>query len=337
VLEIRRREQTFANRENRYTTALLNSKLFRIAQFGGDFSNAESYCSRATGILDGLAESDTSNALYRITAARFNQELADLQVSKDGGNVADSMERYRKAIALADSIPAEPANAIAGADGLSLNEKILSVTQMAYKRIGQRHELEGRSDEALEAYMNALKESEKLLAAGNPRKPQAEVVVAIALGNAGRLQATTGAVNDGAEKIERGIATCEKAVQNDPKNVLARSELALLHWNAGKVGLIRNNAANALKSFRKAADLQQELVELNPKDLYNLANLADTFTSIGSANAIQKNVAEAESFFKRSYEIWSGMKEKGMLPGYYSHKPQEVLTLLQRASDRHRS
>src|SRR5215207_4652911 len=153
------------------------------------------------------------------------------------------MERYNKAIALSRSIAASPANDVAAADGLSLNEKILSVTQMAYKRLGQRHELARRSDEALEAYVNALRESEKLLAAGNPRKPQAEVVVAIALGNAGRLQATTGAVDNGSENVKRGIAICEIAVSNDPKNALAKSELALLYWNAGKISLIRNNAA----------------------------------------------------------------------------------------------
>jgi tetratricopeptide (TPR) repeat protein len=330
ALAIRERLFASADSENHYATAMLNSKLFRAAQFTGDFGSAESFCSRATSILEKLAESDPTNALYRVTAARFNQELADLLVSKTGGNVAEAMERYRKAIALTGSIAPSPRNDVAGPDGLSLNEKILSVTQMAHKRLGQRYELEGRSDEALEAYENALRESERLLAAGNPRKSQAEVVFAIALGNAGRMRATTGSADDGAQKVERGITICETAVNNDPKNVLARSELALLYWNAGKISLIRNNAADALKSFRKAEKLQQELVELNPKDLYNLANLADTYASIGSA--YEMNRIEAEAFFKRSYEIWNRLKEKDMLPGYYAHKPGEVMALMRRAT-----
>ena len=332
ALTIREGLFPMADTENRYATAMLNSKLFRSAQFAADFAAAETYCSRATGILEGLTAADPSNVLYRVTAARFNQELADLLVSKTDGNVAEAMDRYNKAITLATSVAPSPANEMTGADGLNLNEKILSVTQMAYKRLGQRHELEGRNQEALEAFMNALKECEKLLAAGNPQKPQAEVVLAIALGNAGRLQAMTGAIEDGAEKVARGIAICEKAVQSDPKNVLARSELALLHWNAGKIRDIRADAAAALKSFEAAEKLQEELTELNPRDLYNLANLADTYSSIGSAFEHQKDSVKAGAFFKKSYDIWAGMKAKDMLPGYYAHKPEETLKLLNSAT-----
>lgn len=333
ALTIREGLFPMANPDNRYATAMLNSKLFRSAQFSGDFADAESYCARATGILEGLTAADPSNAVYRVTAARFNQELADLLVSKTDSNVAEAMDRYNKAITLATSTTPSDANEVADADGISLNEKILSVTQMAYRRLGQRYELEGRKQEALEAFMNSLKECEKLLAAGNPQKPQAEVVLAIALGNAGRLQAVTGAIDAGQQEIDRGIAICEKAAQSDPKNVLARSELALLYWNVGNIGLLRSDAAAALKSFGMAERLQQDLTESNPWDMYNLANLADTYSSMGSAYEHQKDRTHAAAFFKKSYEIWKGMKEKDMLPGYYANKPAETLALMTRAAD----
>lgn len=328
------RESLFANagRENRYATAMLNSKLFRSAQFAADFSAAETYCSRATSILEELADSDPNNALYRVTAARFNQELADLLLSKTDGNVAEGMERYNRAIALASSIAPSAENSVTGADGLNLNEKILSVTQMAYKRIGQRHELEGRTQQALDAYLNAQKESEKLLAAGNPQKQQAEVVLAIALGNSGRLKAMTGDIDAGAADIERGISICDKAVTSDPKNVLARSELALLHWNEGKIRLLRNDPHAALKGFQAAERLQHELTELNPRDLYNLANLADTYTSLGSAYETQNDTGKAAGYYKKSYEIWAQIKANGMLPGYYAHKPEEVEKFVKRTT-----
>lgn len=319
-----------AGPDDRYATAMLNSKLFRIMQYSGDLNQAESYCSRATAILDEIAKADGSNALYKVTAARFNQELGDLIVTKAGGDTASALGHYSRAIDLSLSVPPSPANAVTGPDGLNLNEKILSVTQMAYKRLGQRHEMEGRDGEALAAYLNALSESEKLLNAGDPKKPQAEVVVAIALGNAGRLEARTGDVESGRERVRRAIAICENAVQSDPKNVIARSELALLHWNAGEISLIQKDAAAALESFQAAAELQQALVEQNPRDLYNLANLADTYSSIGQANETLGRTENSLGSFEKSYKIWIGMKEKGMLAGYYSHKPEQLQNFIAR-------
>ena len=152
-----------------------------------------------------------------------------------------------------------------------------------------------------------------------------------ARGNAGRLQAITGAVTGGVDNVELGIAVCEKAVQTDPKNVLARSELALLYWNAGKISLMRKNAADALRHFEMAEKLQQELVNLNPRDLYNLANLADTYTAIGLTHESMNETSQAHASFKRGHEIWTGLKEKDLLPGYYSHKPDETLRLMDRA------
>ena len=332
ALAIRESLFTESTTEARYSTAMLNSKLFRMMQFGGNIADAQAYCERATEILDGVAVADPNNSLYRATAARFHQELGDLVWTRSAEEAPKALEHYRQAISLIESIPASPDNEVAGPDGLNLNEKLLSVTQMAYRRIGEREEAEGRLPEALQAFRKALEECEKLLAAGNPKKLQAEVVLAIALGNVGRLESATGNIEGGMAKVNRAIEICERAVTSDPKNYLAKSQVALLYWNSGNIRLIQNELVSSLADFKKAQSMQQGLLDANPKDLYNLGNLADTYASIGSAQEKRGDDAEARESYQKSYEIWQGMKDKDLLAGYYSHKPETLLASVERVS-----
>jgi hypothetical protein len=49
---------------------------------------------------------------------------------------------------------------------------------------------------------------------------------------------------------------------------------------------------------------------------------------LGSAFDSQADAVQAASYYKKSYEIWAAMKEKGMLPSYYAHKPAEAERLM---------
>ena len=319
--------------EDRYATAMLHSKLFRIMQTRGLMDDAESHCRRAAMILERLSADDETAPLYRVTAARFFLELGDLLVTRTDGDVEQALENYRKSISLSESIPASPVLDEIGGDGLSLREKMLSVTQMAYRRLGQRFELRQQNDEALSAYRRAMEESEKLVAAGNPRKPSAEIVLAISLGNLGRLEAATGDPALGMEKVDLAIEISERTFAADKKNYLAASELALANWNAGKIFLIQNEPGRSLASFQKALDIQKRLLENNPNDLYNLGNLAETYASIGYANE-SADGAEARKWYQLSYEIWKQMKDRNVLAGYYAHKPGELEQSLARVTSR---
>lgn len=319
--------------EDRYATAMLHSKLFRIMQVRGRMDDVELHCREAANILEKLSADDATAALYRITAARFYQELDDVLVTKTDGDVEQAMENYRKSISLSESIPTSPALDEAGADGLSLREKMLSVTQMAYRRLGQRFELRQQYDEALRAYRRALEESEKLLASGSPRKPAAEIVLAISLGNLGRLEAIAGDPAKGMEKADRAIAICEKVLAADEKNYLAASELAMANWNAGKIFLIRDEPERSLVSFRKALDIQERLLKNNPNDLYNLGSLAETYASMGNA-AEMAAAADAPKWYQLSYDIWKRLKDRNLLAGYYAHKPGELERSLARVTSR---
>lgn len=317
--------------EERYATAMLHSKLFRIKQVRGQMDEAESHCRQAADILEKLSAEDATAALYRITAARFYQELGDLVATKTDGAFGEASNYHRKSISLSESIPPSPAHDETGADGLSLNEKILSVTQIAYRRLGYLFELRQQNSEALTAYRRALEESEKLVAAGNPRKPSAEIVLAISLGNLGRLEAVTGDPILGMEKVDRAIAISERTFAADEKNYLAASELALAYWNAGKIFLIQEEPQRSLASFQKALDIQKRLLENNPNDLYNLGNLAETYASMGYA-AEKADPAEARKWYQLSYDIWKRLKDRNLLAGYYAHKPGELEQSLARVN-----
>lgn len=331
ALNIRRSLADPRSSADRYSEAMLNSKMFRIMQVRGDLASAESHCKDAVSILEALTAEYPEDPLYRVTAARFLQELGDLIATRSDGDSDEVISSYRKSVSMAESIPRELISDAVGPDGLSLREKILSVTQMSYRRLGQRFEMLGRDDEALLNFSKALEESEKLWAAGNPRKPAAEIVLAISLGNAGRLKAKKGNLIAGKNDVERAIEICRRESESDEKNYLARSELALANWNAGNMDLLRGDLDAARMRLNKAMRIQSDLQKANVNDLYNLSNLADTYASLGS---LEEKVdsgrpsgtsrTEAAKWYRSSLEIWDMMAERGMLPGYYSARPAQL-------------
>lgn len=322
------RESIFkeSGQEERYATAMLHSRLFRIKQVRGDMDDAEQHLRSAVSILEGLSTADPLNT---VTAARFSMELGDLLMSKTNGNMDRAVENYRKSINLANSIAQGPQNDVKGSDGLSLNEKSLSVTQLSYRRLGQYFESHKQLGEARDAFSKALTESERLLAASDTTKPIAEVVVGLSLGNLGRLEALTGDTTSGLEKAHRSRDICRAALDKDPKNQLAKSELALALGNIAGIQKITGDEAGSVSNFTKAIEIQKEIAASNPQDTYNSGNLADSYSSLGDVLETSDR-EQARRYFQLSYDIWNAMREKKTIPGYYADKPDDLLAKLRR-------
>lgn len=322
------RESIFkaSGQDERYATAMLHSRVFRIKQVRGDIEDAEQHLRSAISILEGLSTADPLNT---VTAARFSMELGDLLMSKTNGDKDQAIESYRKSIDLANSVSSSPENDVKAADGLSLNEKILSVTQMSYRRLGQYFESHKQYAEARDSFNKALAESEKLIAASDKTKPIAEVVVGLSLGNLGRLEALTGEAESGLEKANRSREICRAALDRDPKNQLAKSELALALGNIAIIQKITGDEAGSVSNFTKAIEIQKEIAASNPQDTYNSGNLADSYSSLG--DVLEKSdPQQARRYYQLSYDIWNAMREKNTLPGYYSGKPDDLLAKLRR-------
>ncbi len=320
----------------RYTAAMLHSKIYRVMMLQNDFTEAEFHCRRAIKILDELVFVEPDNLLIQVTTARFYLELGELLVSKKDGDTEAALVNYRRSIAVAEAIPTAAELPEKAADGLSLNEKILSVTQMAYRRIGQNAETRHQTDEALGVYLKALAAAEKLAAAANnPPKPHSRIVLAIALGNVGRTQAATGKVDEALTNTQAMLEICEKAVADDPQNYLAASQLAVAHGSLGDVYFRRGDFEKSLAHFQISLELQEKMREKSPDDVYNIGNLGETLAAIGdvhektaarqtsSKTSVKDNLREARTWHQRSLDIWLNLRNKDRLPAYFVGKIEE--------------
>jgi serine/threonine protein kinase len=315
-----------------YSAAMLHSKLFRIKQVRNDLAEAEVHCRESIRILERLTSADPSNLLNQVTTARFYLELGDLLATKKDSDNDEILRNYGKSISISEAIEETEETNKKGPDGLSLNEKLFSVTQMAYRRLGQRFEMLKQPAEALANYQQALEASEKLAAAGSPRKASSEIVIAISLGNVGRLQAGAGNFDDAFAKVRKMVEICEKAAAEDPKNRLAVSQLSLAYASLGYVYRKQNVWQSALENLKRSAKIQEELQAKDAGDVYNAGNLGETLAAIGT---VYENLAaaepaskrdhfrEAQKWHERSLKIWADLKNENKLPAYYSSKIDE--------------
>lgn len=327
------REMLAAQTENpaeQYAAAMLHSNLFRIKQVRNDLVEAEFHSREAIKMLEALTKADPANLLNQVTTARFYLELGDLLGTKKDGDTDEMMQNYRKSISISEAIPESEETSKKSPDGLSLNEKILSVTQMAYRRLGQRFEMLKQPAEALANYQQALEASEKLAASGVPRKASSEIVLAISLGNVGRLQAAAGNFEEALPKVRRMVKICERAAAEDPKNRLAVSQLSLAYGSLGYVYRKQKVMQSALENLQISAKIQEELQAKDAGDVYNAGNLGETLAAIGTVYegmAMARNsrefFREAKKWHERSLKIWLDLKNENKLPAYYASKIDE--------------
>lgn len=327
--------------EQRYAAATIHSKIFRVLMATNDFEKAEFHCRTAIQILNKLNADQPANLLYKVTAARSHLELGDLLVSIEGGSAGEAIKNYRKSIEIAESVQMSSERNTKLPDGLSMNEKILSITQMAYRRIGQNLEVENRSDEALEIYGKALEASRKLAAENDPPTPQAQIVLAISLGNVGRTQAKAGKHRAAIKNTKNMLDLCQKAFNADPQNHLASTQLSLAHGSLGYVYMKQGDFGNAIKHYQVARGMQEKMRENDSNDIYNVGNLGETLAAIGyvyeqignektSKESSKTVLKEAVEWYQRSLSLWLDLKQTKKLPGYYAGKIPEQQEAIKR-------
>ncbi len=332
-----------------YLAANVHSKIFRVLMLVNDFKDAEFHCRSAIEILKPSLKAEPQNLLYQVTSARFHLELGDLLVSKKDGDANEALTNYRKSIEISEAIPSSEALKEKMPDGLSMAEKIFSVTQMAYRRIGQNAELRQQPKEAFEVYKKALEASQKLASVNDPPTVQSQIVLAISLGNVGRMEAKAGKLSEASRYIDAMIELCEKAVAADPQNYLAMSQLSLAYGSLGFVYHKRGDNDKSLVELRKSLVLQEKLREKDPNDVYNIGNLAETIAfigevyedsgskSVGPKESKLNSYREASSWYKRSLQIWVDLEKNGKLPAYFSTKIEDQNVAIARVEKRRRT
>ncbi|MBX3244663.1 MAG: protein kinase [Acidobacteria bacterium] len=318
-----------------YAAAMLRSKVVRILQVRNDPNAAEEHLSKAEVLLEDLSAKEPSNILYRVTQARFAFELGELLSSKKDSDLSLAAEQYKKSISVSDQITPNDETTARGADGLSLYEKALSVKQFGYRRLGQQAETAGDNTAALDNYMNALDASRQLFEAFDPPSVSAEMVYAISLGNAGRLQAANGNIPEGLEKAEKMLEIFERAVKADPNNKLAGSELAAAHFSVAYVLQKQGDHDRAIKSYQQALAIQEDIRSSDPENVYNLGSLAQTLISLGnvmedraatsSDNKVKsEQVSKARNYYSQSRTLLAGLRASDKLPAYLSKLSEQT-------------
>ncbi|MCW5962124.1 MAG: protein kinase [Pyrinomonadaceae bacterium] len=324
--------------EQQYAAAILHSKSFQVLMLLNDFEKAEIHSSLSIEILAKLTAAQPGNSVYRITAARFYLERGDLLASLATGDANLALENYRQSIIAAESVPENGELDQKAADGLTLREKILSVEQMAYRRIGQNAIVRKQPEEAFANYEKALEKSRQLAAQNDPPKPQHQIVLAISLGNLARAQADDGDLEKAIANAANMLEICEKVANDDPKNYLAVSQLSLAHESLGSVYFKLRNFPRALENLGEARRIQEAIKQDHPEDIYNIGNLGETYAFIGviheelakSRTRRTENLATAAGWHRQSLDIWLELERNGTLPAYYGGKIEEQRKALAR-------
>ena len=313
--------------DNKYAAAMLHSKVFRILQVRNDTAAAEEHLQKAEALMDVLSAGEPSNPLYRVTQARFAFEFGERLAAKTDGDLSLAAEHYKRSISVADELSPNEATTARGPDGLSLYEKALSVKQFGYRRLGQQAEAAGDNAAALEHYIKALDVSKALFERSDPPTVSAEMVLAISLGNAGRLQAAEGKFSEGLENAEKMLEICERAVKNDLHNKLSQSELASAHFSVGYVRQKSGEHLSAVESYQRALAIQENIRISDPENVYNLGNLAETLVALGSvmeensagsSDNRSKNeyLSKAREYYTQSRSLFTGLRASNKLPAY---------------------
>ncbi len=333
IREILNAETSLSSAE-KFTFAMLHGKVSQVTLARNDLHEAEMHCRQALEITEKLIDAEPDTLQYQVMSANLYLHLGDIIISKKDGDANSAMENYRKSIAAVESVSPSAVADEKTSDGPPLNEKMLGTIQMAYRRIGQRLEATLQTDGAFEAYLKALEASEKLLAS-NPEKAQYKIILTIALGNAGRTQATLGNFADAFANIRRMVQISETVVLEDPQNALAVSQLSLAFASLGYVSRQSGDFPNALVNLHKSLEIQKKIREKDPNDVYNTGNLGETIAAIGavhekiaadqkvSSSARKDHLIEAEKWYQRSLDIWLELKQNDKLPQYYAGKVDE--------------
>jgi eukaryotic-like serine/threonine-protein kinase len=167
---------------------------------------------------------------------------------------------------------------------------------LVQKYIGTYYEHEDDLARALPYYTRALELDERRLAA-NPSNRTTQFDVAADLSNVALAQWEAGNLTLAAADFERCLQLREQLLQSDPKDVLARSRLAVIHSRLADLYVKMNRGAAALEHARQGVALRETLA---PIDWQHEEGLGNALQTLGFAEKHAGHPAEACQAFRRS-------------------------------------
>jgi serine/threonine protein kinase len=257
----------------------------------GDADGALASYRKALAIREKLKNvTDTLDA--RMEMGRSYRALGDILEQK--GNVAGTMENYRRSKATFEELAA------ANPRDLSVQDELARAYEVLADGLSR---LPNSAPERLKSYQTALSIRQNLLAQ-KPSDPKLRRSVGVTLLKIG---AADDAIKPGAvQNIKRGIAILETLSAEDPDNERARRDVGHGYYQLGKTLMEAGDYPAASESRRRAFAIRQEIAAQDPKNaqaLFDLANahgdLSEALTATGASTEALDHAQQALSILQQ--------------------------------------
>jgi tetratricopeptide (TPR) repeat protein len=232
-------------------------------------------------------------------------------------NLLDAAEKNAKYILTETekAVAADPTNASARSD--------LSIS---YNDVGRVLRESGKAREAIIYHERALEISEKLIAETTTSEyesnaTQTRMFLAQAQVDAGDYAAAL-------SNLERCAEEYEKDLAESPDNAVAKDALAAVYKDIGKSLVALKQPTRASEFFDRAVPLAEEAAR---KSLHNAriqTRLAKAYFESGrhwkQFAGDEKARAKSCELLQKSFDVWDGLRQKGILSKFNAARPDEV-------------
>jgi tetratricopeptide (TPR) repeat protein/tRNA A-37 threonylcarbamoyl transferase component Bud32 len=217
----------------------------------GDTEGAFRSYKKALAIRQSLALAFASDEAQEELAKSY-RAMGDILEQK--GNIANSVESFRKSLALFETL----------FNAHSTDRRLADELARAYDALGDGLRRTDRASEKMEPFRKAVAIWQRLLAHDpNNRRLQRSLAVGLMKLGDGWEQNKTEAI----ESLRKSLAIVESLAASDPANARAQRDFGLIAYRFGEVLNMTGDYSAALEEFQKSLPVYERLAAADPKDI----------------------------------------------------------------------
>ncbi len=199
---------------------------------------------------------------------------------------------------------------------------------VARDALGKQLLVTGDHGGALEAHREALASFEQLANENGLGEFKADI--ALSTWRTGRAHAVGSDQTAAIEYYRKALALREPVIASDSANSRARDDVASIYVDLGRALAATKDFAGAEEAFRKALPLAEMISAQAPTSARLRAHLAHAYAEAGRAALAAGDTDETRVRLGKSHEIWSELREKGIVLPADATKPEEVARELEK-------
>jgi tetratricopeptide (TPR) repeat protein len=290
-----------------------------------DFPAALEALQRAYPIAERLAAEEKDNPQTKEAVAGVYFAMADCLA--DLGNLASSLEYYRKSAAIREAIT----------DGRpALQTQVQTNLAGTYDYMSEALYLQGDPDAALLLQTKA-RDTMARLVESDPQNATLRQFLLQSEYGIGYYLAEKGLPEQALPHYQISLAGYEKLTSSDAHDVVAMRYLSKCYMSIGTALAAEGKAAQGIQSARKALQIFEDLSAADHADTYYKApDLAYARSALGEAYsrlAVQQGIPEtsriaswreARSWYQKSLDTWLLLKQKAPLARWDAAQPDKI-------------